>query len=355
VTPMQRRRRPAELEHEDVSRLLLEHLDSRGSWQLSINALRSSLLPLVESAETELDDESIAALWSTLVFFLSHTGLCSPERKQRLFAEAEEMGLHVFPVYYSSPLPDTRELRDELWERELDVRALGIDEAAGLEFLARCSGYVEELDEVGTAYAWDNPQFNRLDARLYYAVLRMLAPRRVYEVGSGHSTVLASLAAERNPTRTRITCIDPAPRREIDALPCVEEHFPLPVQKLGLEMFDRLQARDVVFVDSSHVSRIGSDVNRIVLEVLPRLAAGVVVHFHDVFLPWEYPRRWVVDHHHFWNEQYLLAALLLGGRNWQVLFAAHYMAMRHPREVCSALRAEDLAGAAGSSFWMRRR
>ena len=351
---MELRPEPAELEHEDVSRLLLEHLDSRASWQRSITALRSALIPLIDSAERELDDESMGALWATFIIFLSHTGLCSPERKERLFREAQEMGLHVFPAYYSSPLPDTRRLPDGLWANELDARALGIDEAAGLKFLARCSGYVPELDEVGTAYAWDNPEFNRLDAPLYYAVLRALVPRRVYEVGSGHSTVLAAFAAERNAT-TRITCIDPDPRREVEGLTCVEDHIPLPVQETGLGMFDSLEAGDVLFVDSSHVSRIGSDVNRIVLEVLPRLAPGVVVHFHDIFLPWEYPRHWVMDHHHFWNEQYLLAAFLLGNRDWEVLFAAHYMARRHSSEVCSALRAEDLEGAAGSSFWMRRR
>lgn len=331
---------------------MLEHVDSRESWQRFINAFRASVIPLADSADRHLDDESLASLWSTMIVFLSHTALSSSPRKETLFREAQEMGLHVLPIHYSSPVPDTRTLADRLWERELE--GLGFDDAAGLELLSRCAPHVAELDELAGAYPWENPQFHRLDAVLYYALVRLLRPAQILEVGSGYSTIVASLAAQRNGS-TRIRSIDPQPRSDIAGLPCLDEHVAARLQDVGLELFDGLGRDDILFVDSSHASRIGSDVNRIVLELLPRLAPGVVVHVHDVFLPWEYPRRWVVEQQHFWNEQYLLAAFLSGNASWEVLFAGHFMARRHPAAVNRALTGDGASTAAGSSLWLRRR
>jgi predicted O-methyltransferase YrrM len=343
-------RRRRELDHEDIAGIALEHLDSRESWQRFINAFRSSVIPLADSADAYLDDESLASLWSTMIVFLSHTALSSSSRKEALFREAQAMGLHVLPIHYSSPVPDTRTLGERVWERELDTRVLGFDEESGLELLERLEPFAAELGD----YPLENPQFHRLDAALYYALVRALAPRRVLEVGSGFSTRVASLAAQRN-DGTTITCIDPSPRAEIAGLPHLVEHVALEVQEVGRERFDELEAGDFLFVDSSHASRIGSDVNTLVLEVLPRLASGVVVHVHDVFLPWEYPRAWVVDQQHFWNEQYLVAAFLTGNADWEVLFAGHFMARRRPEAVNRVLAGDESARAAGSSLWLRRR
>ena len=347
-------RRRRELDHEDIAGIALEHLDSRESWQRFINAFRSSVVPLADSADAQLDDESLASLWSTMIVFLSHTALSSSARKERLFREAQAMGLHVLPLHYSSPIPDTRELTDDVWERELDARGLGFDEGAGLEFLGRCEPFVAELDGAADGYPWENPQFHRLDAALYYATFRLLEPGRVLEVGSGYSTIVASLAARRNGA-TRITCVDPRPRSGIAGLPCLDEHITRPVQEVGRGLFDRLGPGDILFVDSSHTARIGSDVNVIVLDVLPHLAPGVVVHVHDVFLPWEYPRPWVVDQQHFWNEQYVLAAFLSGNADWEVLFPGHFMARRQPETVNRVLGGDGRERAAGSSLWLRRR
>jgi predicted O-methyltransferase YrrM len=343
-------RRRRELDHEDIAAIALEHLDSRESWQRFINAFRSSVIPLAGSADAHLDDESLASLWSTMIVFLSHTALSSSPRKESLFREAQAMGLHVLPIHYSSPVPDTRTLTDRVWERELDAEALGFDEQAAVELLGRLEPHAAELQ----GYGWENPQFHRLDAALYYALVRALEPRRVLEVGGGFSTAVASLAAERNGS-TRITCVDPAPRADVAGLPGLEEHVAAEVQDVEPERFQRLGAGDILFVDSSHTSRIGSDVNVLVLEILPRLASGVLVHVHDVFLPWEYPRQWVVDQQHFWSEQYLLAAFLMGNADWEVLFPGHFMARRRPADVNRVLGGDESAAAAGSSLWLRRR
>jgi len=123
-----------------------------------------------------------------------------------------------------------------------------------------------------------------------------------------------------------------------------------PVQEVGLAPFLALEAGDVLFIDSSHVAKTGSDVNFLYFEVLPRLAAGVVVHVHDVFLPDEYPPEWVLDEGRSWNEQYLLRALLMHSRAFRVLFGCHAASRLFPELV-----SEVFGGAlGGGSFWIER-
>ena len=132
------------------------------------------------------------------------------------------------------------------------------------------------------------------------------------EVGSGYSTLLmADVNTRFLGGSANIRCIEPYPLPFLDPLPQgVAELIVSPVQDVPLKTFDRLEAGDVLFIDSSHVSKTGSDVNHLVFEVVPRLARGVHVHFHDVFLPFDYPRDWVLKLGLYWNEQYPLRALL---------------------------------------------
>jgi hypothetical protein len=112
--------------------------------------------------------------------------------------------------------------------------------------------------------------------------------------------------------------------------------------------------RDVLFIDSSHVAKTGSDVNFLYFDVLPRLAKGVNVHVHDIFLPHDYPRHWVVDEKRSWNEQYLLRALLMYSSAFQVVFGCSYAFYAFPTLVQRALAFPDGRAFAGGSFWMRR-
>lgn len=105
------------------------------------------------------------------------------------------------------------------------------------------------------------------------------------------------------------------------------------VEDVDLAFFDAFEENDLLFIDSSHVSKAGSDVNYLFFEVLPRLKPGVVVHIHDIFLPDEYPKVWVIDQGRNWNEQYLLRAFLQFNREWEILWAAHFMGTRHTMAV----------------------
>jgi hypothetical protein len=125
-----------------------------------------------------------------------------------------------------------------------------------------------------------------------------------------------------------------------------------PLQSLGDDVFSQLQANDILLVDSTHVAKVGSDVNRIVFEVLPLLASGVHVHFHDVYYPFEYPRSWVLEGR-AWNEAYLLRAFLQYNHAFEVAFFNSFLGQLHRDALAAALPLA--APNPGSSLWLRRR
>ena len=154
-----------------------------------------------------------------------------------------------------------------------------------------------------------------------------------------------------------LIAIEPYPGGVLKAgFPGLSQLMQRPVQEVPLTFFERLQANDILFIDSSHVVRIGGDVIYLYLEVLPRLAPGVLVHVHDVYLPRHYPKRWVVDSRRFWTEQYLLQAFLAFNRTFEVLWAGMYAAARWPDDLERLLPnplGQQINYESGS-FWMRR-
>ncbi|RUS47051.1 class I SAM-dependent methyltransferase [Cohnella sp. AR92] len=208
--------------------------------------------------------------------------------------------------------------------------------------------------EPGKPY-WFNRWLPGMDAIALYGFVAVSKPERYYEIGSGMSTSFVRQAILDFNLTTKILSIDPQPRSEIDAI--CDTVVRLPLEETSLELFDDLEPGDILFVDSSHRSFTNSDVTIAVLEVLPRLKPGVLVHFHDIFLPYDYPPQ-MSDR--YYNEQYLLAAMLLGGgTRYTVEFPCYYLARSGE---CKAAEGEDVLwqeiGLApeqvvGGSFWIK--
>jgi hypothetical protein len=189
------------------------------------------------------------------------------------------------------------------------------------------------------------------DTTVYYAMIRRFRPRRIIEIGAGYSTLAAAKAVLANGTG-RLEAIDPYPRQFLrDGFPGLDHLEERPVQDIPPDRFRQLEANDILFVDSTHVFKIGSDLHTLFFSVLPFLAPGVLLHFHDVFLPSEYHQTWVRDRHIFYNEQHLLLAFLLFNERFRVLLSTHYLGTRLPGEVMRCfpfLRAPN-----GGSFWIQ--
>ncbi len=293
-----------------------------------------------------------------IVADLVHTTLT-----RRTFVEWEARRIHVTPVHFYQPIPDTAALPERLWTRTSDLGgvALCLDAQEGL--LGRLSAYEREYDALPDAPVADplqfhfaNQAFGPVDAEALYALVRLLRPRQVVEVGAGWSTRLIAQALRANAGEDgggagRLLSIDVSPDPVLEPL---GEILTRRIQDVDASVFARLGANDILFVDSSHVVHIGSDCVYEVLDVLPSLASGVVVHFHDVFLPAEYPRSWILDHHRFWNEQYLLQAFLAFNSEFEVLLATGALHSLRPHLLRRAFR-RYVEGVQPASLWLRRR
>jgi predicted O-methyltransferase YrrM len=267
----------------------------------------------------------------------------------KCFRILESCGLHVTRVHYYSPIPDTRELSDVVWARESELPGLELNIGMQLEFLANV--FPKFRDEY-VASAQDKVALTAMDALILYCMVRHFRPKLVVEVGSGESTSVLSLATTRNGCGD-IICIDPYSQEKIGRLPRVAEVISRRVQDIDWRLFQQLDDGDLLFIDTSHTVKCGGDVNYLCLEVLPRLHKGVLIHFHDIFFPREYPRQWVMGRYRFWNEQYLLQALLMFSSGFEILFMTSYMASKHRREVEQAFpNSPDLGG---GSCWIRRK
>jgi predicted O-methyltransferase YrrM len=200
---------------------------------------------------------------------------------------------------------------------------------------------------------WLNPWFPPLDGMVLTQMLRSTNPARFVEIGSGVSTKFARRAVSLYALRTKLISIDPQPRNEIDAL--CDQVLREPLEDCAVEMFETLEAGDILFLDSSHRSFQGSDVTVFFLDILPRLKPGVIVQIHDIYLPDDYISGHVAR---LWNEQYLLAtALLFGQARFEILFPCWYVG-QDPKLLAQAngrLRKDalDNLNLYGASFWMR--
>jgi hypothetical protein len=297
-----------------------------------------------------------------LVAQLTALDLCAPE----WFDLWERHGFHLTPDHFYSPIPRVAALAAGPWPPPAELPGVDMREEAQLAWLERCREFGPELAEfpvqptaVAHEYYRDNPMFRVVDADVLYCLVRSRRPKRVLEIGAGFSTLLTAAALRRNAADGHpgeCVAVEPFPSDVLmRGLPGLDQLRVEGVQSMPRGYFDRLDRDDILFIDSSHVTKTGSDVNRLFLDVLPRLRPGVLVHVHDVFLPAEYPREWVVNEHRFWNEQYLLHAFLLFNGAFEVVWAGSYMHLTHPERLRDVFPAYDPASAWPGSFWMRRR
>jgi hypothetical protein len=313
------------------------------------------------------------------------------ERLVRLRRLAEDTAGRVLrPAGYQltrrnfySPIPIVEELPSSLWNgpSELSGVDLRVEDALALldgplrPYLAEfrpplhppapgASRYTAEPSGLSAPaepgrFWLDNRSYGCVDAETLYAMLRHLKPARVYELGSGassHVIHLAGLASAEEGSPLEHTVFDPfpftaSPMGPVAGIPV----HPIRAENLDPARFTALRAGDVLFVDTTHTVRTGGDVTHIFLEIVPRLAPGVAVHVHDVFLPHEYPRDWVVVERRAWAEQYLLQAFLAFNRDFEVVLPNYALARAAPDALRRAVPSFDPATVRPGAFWFRRR
>ncbi|TNE39923.1 MAG: class I SAM-dependent methyltransferase [Alphaproteobacteria bacterium] len=233
--------------------------------------------------------------------------------------------------------------------------AMKAREDAIKSLLDELSAYRAEFEDFKALPApeprWEQDWFPRLDAAMAYLMVRKEKPKRIVEVGSGHSTRFMARAIRDGGLDTHFTAIDPAPRAPIESLPI--EVVRKTLHDAPEVPFDALRAGDFLFIDSSHIAMPGSDVDLLFLDILPRLPTGVFVHIHDIFLPHDYPESW--DWRGY-NEQQATAPLFLGG-GYELVFSSCYVG-RYMKAALEASAVRDLPlpdGAYETSLWLQKK
>jgi hypothetical protein len=268
------------------------------------------------------------------------------------------------PGHFYSPVPLISEIRKreaELFGVPPEVQGIDLHIPEQLELFDELKRYygqqpfgAEKTD--GLAYYFDNGFFSYADAITLHTMIRHLAPRRIVEVGSGFSSCV-TVDTNRLFFGNAIQCtfIEPYPDVINTLLPESDRKgvaiIRQKVQKVDLEIFRQLQAGDILFIDSTHVSKIGSDVNRLILDVLPILDVGVFIHFHDIFYPFEYPKSWIYEGR-AWNEAYVLRAFLQFNSQFQIVYFLDYLERFHKPKF--ELEMPLCLKNTGASFWIKK-
>jgi len=273
-----------------------------------------------------------------------------------IFEYAERAGFHVLPAHYYSPIPSG--LDTDRTRRINSLSGINLDVDGGLNLAnTLIEKYADDLKRLLSGsgqYRPTNSSFHPLDAALAYAYIREQKPHNVIEIGAGMSTFVISAAVNDGNLDTRFSSIEPFPPAYLRPKPTgVSEIIERPLQDVPLDRFKSLKSGDVLFIDSTHVVRFDSDVVYEILEILPRLPSGVIIHVHDIFLPNDYPESWIKRHRYFWNEQYMLQAFLSMNENFRIELPVNAIRSRLSSQTKTLVHS-SVSDVEPASLWMRR-
>lgn len=296
---------------------------------------------------------------------------------RKTFAFWQFFGFHVSPNNFYEPIPDTRQLSDNLWSKKSKAVGINFNTVKQIKllklFLARYKDEYDSFPDHKTAvpheYYLKNGEFESVDAEILYSMVRHFKPKTMIEIGSGFSTQISAQAMLMNnkedkkhphkadplyADKSKLIAVEPYPKKRLPhKIPGLTKVIAKNVQDVPLKEFAKLKADDILFIDSSHVLAIGSDVKYEYLEILPSLRKGVIIHIHDIFFPQEYPKKWIFEFRKFWNEQYLVQAFLMFNPNFEIIWSGAHMHAKQKNLLARAFRSYDPNKTPGS-LWIRK-
>ena len=271
-----------------------------------------------------------------------------------------KMGMIPVVKHYYEPFPDLEKIEED-YKYPRNLVSLDFNVKSQLKFLDTFD-FSDELSEIpfeaNNSYYFNNDSFGIGDAEAYYSIIRLLKPINIIEIGGGFSTKLAKISLNKNYDENlnykyRLICIEPYEYKSIDD-PGIEL-IKSRVEECSIDIFYELDKNDILFIDSSHIIKPGGDVLYEIFEILPILKSGVFVHFHDIFSPNYYPKRWLLDEMRLWNEQFLLEGFLSYNKQFKIVLSMSYL-MNSCRDKLNALfpNLRKYPDVNPSSFWIRK-
>ncbi|WP_025116749.1 class I SAM-dependent methyltransferase [Lysinibacillus fusiformis] len=265
--------------------------------------------------------------------------------------------------HYYSPIPNLHEIKaneQNLFSKKKKIPGVKINEEDQLslftDFLESIKLFHQMIHEKnGLRYYIKNGFFEFFDAATLYSILKSFKPKRIIEVGSGFSSSVMLDTRDKLNLNMELTFIEPFPDR-LNYLLTEEDKenskiIVSKVQDVHLDIFKNLDAGDILFIDSSHVSKIGSDVNYLIFEVLPELKEGVIIHFHDIFFPFEYPQEWLYKGY-YWNEAYILRSFLQYNKSFSIIYWNDFIYQKEQDKLKDEYLSIDKTF--GGSIWIKK-
>lgn len=288
------------------------------------------------------------------------------QERDRLQQELSDLQRRLFvpPGHFYSPIPsldEVRERAEKIFRIPKSLPGIDLNEEEQWKFFAAIQKYYKEMPfkshkSENLRYFFENDSYSYSDAICLYSMIRQARPKRVIEVGSGYSSCV-TLDTNELFFDQAISClfIEPYPALLLSLLKDGDreriEVLPAKLQEVELQRFLSLEENDILFIDSTHVSKVNSDVNYIFFEILPALKSGVYIHFHDVFYPFEYPRPWI-EEGRAWNEDYILRAFLQYNDAFRIVFFNTFLEHFYKEEF--AQKAPLCLKNPGGSIWLRK-
>jgi hypothetical protein len=276
-------------------------------------------------------------------------------------------GVGIYPIrdHYYEPMYNHKKYLQHSLRDARRLPGIDLNEQGQLSWLVQFD-YANELARIplqqtgNNQFYYKNPNFAEGDAECLYSLIRLKKPKCIVEIGSGFSTMMAREAIAQNQREdaayqcTHI-CIEPYEMGWLDGVQGIEV-VRQRVEEVDMSLFQKLNADDILFIDSSHVIRPQSDVLIECLEILPILNAGVLVHIHDIFTPYDYLDHWMIDEVKLWNEQYLLEAFLSCNSQFEIILALNFLSHHHPAQMEAKfpMLHGQVEHAEPRSFWIRK-
>lgn len=298
--------------------------------------------------ENELLEELKSALWSS--------------QKDKI--KLQTAGINVLPQNFYSSVPSIEDIESSFEYKEEAppylLKKIFAEQTLknSKDLLSELATYSVEFDPPfqkeknnSEGFYWNNTQFSFSDAAAYYALIRKIKPKRIVEIGSGFSTLVAIHALKMN-GHGELLCIDPSPPDFI-----LENKF-INLKKLRIqdvsaeELNSLLENNDILFIESTHTLKSGSDCLHIYLRLLPEITSSISVQVHDIFLPFALPKEWLLDHHIYWTEQYLLTALLLNTHRYEFIYGSSFHQWANPDLLNQLMHGRPIPSG-GGSFWFK--
>lgn len=279
----------------------------------------------------------------------------------------KEFRTQFAPGHFYSPYPDLREInkrKETIFDRtKRNIPGIDIRERQQVALLRKLAKHYPKMPHLKLSkspsdlrYKFGLHAYSYTDAVVLFCMILQHRPKRIIEIGSGYSSALMlDINEQFFDNSMRLTFVEPFPQllksltKPSDTNQYTLENKPL--WQVDRKLFRQLEKDDILFIDSTHVSKAGSDVNQLFFEVLPHLKKGVIVHIHDIFYPFEYPIEWVKETR-AWTEDYIVRAFLYNNEEYEIVFFNHFMNIHHKAEMDSLL--PETRKNSGGSLWLRK-